>query len=200
MMPERGTRSSQRQRTRRDLLEAAGRLAKQGKKPTLDEVAAEALVSRATAYRYFPNIEALWTEAALHVAFPDPGELFDADESTDPIERLQKADLAIDRMIEENESALRVMLAQSLERSLGGDVPLNRQNRRSLLIDAALDPLRAHFSPPEYKRLKQGLALLMATEATIVFKDVLQLSSDEARQVRHWAMTAMVAAARKKAD
>lgn len=92
------------------------------------------------------------------------------------------------------------MLAQSLERSLGGDVPLNRQNRRSLLIDAALDPLRAHFSRSGYKRLKQGLALLMATEATIVLKDVLQLSSSEARQVRHWAMKAMVDAARKKSS
>ena len=52
-----------RRRTRKDLLEAAARLMEQGKKPTLEEIAEEALVSRATAYRYFPSVEALLNEA-----------------------------------------------------------------------------------------------------------------------------------------
>ena len=50
-------RPNQRSRTRKDLLDAASRLLKQGRRPTLEEVAEEARVSRATAYRYFPSVE-----------------------------------------------------------------------------------------------------------------------------------------------
>ena len=62
MVAQQTGRPNQKSRTRKDLLQAAGRLLKQGRKPTLDEVAAEALVSRATAYRYFPTPESLVLE------------------------------------------------------------------------------------------------------------------------------------------
>ncbi len=42
-------RDNQRRRTRKDLLAAAARLLKQGKAPDMDDVAREAMVSRATA-------------------------------------------------------------------------------------------------------------------------------------------------------
>ena len=63
-------RWKQKKRTRKELLAAAGRLLKAGERPSLEEVADEALVSRATAYRYFPSIDALLIEAALDVAVP----------------------------------------------------------------------------------------------------------------------------------
>ncbi len=69
---ERNGRPNQKTRTRKDLLQAAARLMKQGRTPTLEEVAEEALVSRATAYRYFPSVEALMVEAAVDVAVPEP--------------------------------------------------------------------------------------------------------------------------------
>ena len=69
-------RPNQKTRTRKDLLQAAARLMKQGRHPTLEEVAEEALVSRATAYRYFPSMEALMVEAAVDVAVPEPSVLF----------------------------------------------------------------------------------------------------------------------------
>ena len=45
-------RPNQKSRTRKDLLQAASRLMKEGRRPSLEEVAEAALVSRATAYRY----------------------------------------------------------------------------------------------------------------------------------------------------
>lgn len=69
-LAEKPGRPNQKQRTRKDLLDAAARLMKQGRKAGLEEIAEEALVSRATAYRYFPSVEALLLEAALHVALP----------------------------------------------------------------------------------------------------------------------------------
>ena len=71
-------RPNQRRRTRKDLLQAASRLMKQGHQPSLEEIAEEALVSRATAYRYFPSVEALLLEASFDVAIPEAGDLFPA--------------------------------------------------------------------------------------------------------------------------
>ena len=52
----------------------------------MEEVAEEALVSRATAYRYFPSMEALLVEAPLDIAVPDPEQMFADDSSVDPAE------------------------------------------------------------------------------------------------------------------
>src|SRR6185503_648192 len=82
---ERNGRPNQKTRTRKDLLQAAARLMKQGGPPTLEEVAEEALVSRATAYRYFPRVEALMVEAAVDVAVPEPSVLFRDEDSRDPV-------------------------------------------------------------------------------------------------------------------
>ena len=96
---------------------------------------------------------------------------------------------------------MRMRLAQSLRRAGANDdedVPA-RQNRRSPLIDAALAPTRRQFRPSALKLLSQALALVVGTEAMVVFKDVLQLEEAEARKVKRWAIRALVEAARKPA-
>ena len=107
--------SNQSRRTRKDLLQAAMQLLKQGRKPSLEEVAEKALVSRATAYRYFPSVEALLREAPLDVAAPNPEEIFDGKSPDDPVSRLERAEAAMYKMLVDNEVPLRMMLAHSLE-------------------------------------------------------------------------------------
>jgi hypothetical protein len=51
------------------------------------------------------------------------------------------------------------------------------------------------MSPDDYAGLKRALAMVMGTEAMVVCKDVLQLSEAEARDVRRWAIRALLAAA-----
>lgn len=193
-------RPNQKRRTRKDLLQAAAALMKEGRTPSLDEVAETALVSRATAYRYFPSVESLLAEASLDVVTPDPATLFDADSSSDPVTRVETVDAALHDMIRANEPALRLMLANALQRGARGEVegetPL-RQNRRMPLIEAALEPARKQFKPAAYEALCKALALIVGTEAMVVFKDVLQLDDAEARKVRRWAIRALVEAAKK---
>lgn len=55
-------RLNQKLRTRTLLLRAARELVSEGKTPTVAAVADAAMVSRATAYRYFPNPETLLAE------------------------------------------------------------------------------------------------------------------------------------------
>jgi AcrR family transcriptional regulator len=193
-------RPNQRSRTRKDLLQAAARLLKQGRKPSLDEIAAEALVSRATAYRYFPNVEALLIEAPLDSAVPEPDELFRGAPADDAIARVERVDAMLDAMMQENEASLRLMLAQSMQRAVqserNAELP-PRQNRRTPLIEAALAPTRDQFKPAAFKNLSRALALVLGTEAMVVFKDVLQLDDAEARKVRRWAIRALIEAAKK---
>lgn len=200
-MPAEDTgRPNQKARTRKDLLQAASRLMKQGRRLTLEDVAAEALVSRATAYRYFPSVDALLVEAPLDGATPDPEDLFRDAPSPDPVERMERVEAALHDMISANEPALRMMLAHSVQRGINGDGSAEfpaRQNRRTALIDAALAPAREQFTPAALEALTKALALIIGTESMVVFKDVLQTDEPDAQEVRRWAIRALVSAAVK---
>jgi AcrR family transcriptional regulator len=191
-------RENQRRRTRKDLLAAAARLLKEGRTPDMDSVAEEAMVSRATAYRYFPSIEALLVEAPLDGRIPEPADVFAGDESTDPAARVDKAEAALHEMVYRNESQLRAMLVANLQQAakghMRGGVPL-RQNRRRWLVEAALAPARARFTDAAYTKLVAALALIFGVESMIVFRDVLGLDEQSARKVKSWAARALVKAA-----
>ena len=193
-------RPQQKQRTRKALLEAAAQLTRQGRRPTLEEIAEQALVSRATAYRYFPNVEALYLEASIDIETPATEDALRGAPADDVVARLEHVDHALHTMIAANEASLRMMLAQSLQRSARGEIDAQmpvRQNRRTPLIDAALEPARKEFKPAALANLRRALALVIGTEAMVVFKDVLQVDDSEARRVKRWAIRALVAAARK---
>jgi len=188
-------RANQKRRTRKDLLQAASRLMKQGHKPSIDDIAAEALVSRATAYRYFPGLDALLVEASLDVAVPDAAALFGESASTDPVLRVQSVDTALHDVIVANDAPFRMMLVHSLQQRIGrdeGDELPVRQNRRTALIEAALDPIRQNLAPEALETLTRALALIIGTEGMIVVKDVLQLDDADARQVKRWAIASLV--------
>jgi AcrR family transcriptional regulator len=191
-----GARANQKLRTRKDLLDAAARLMRDGRTPSFEEVAEAALVSRATAYRYFPGVEALLLEAALDVEVPTPEGLFAGDASPDPVARLERLDAALSAMMSANEAGLRVMLAQSLQRAGDPDAP-GRQNRRGPLIAAALEPARDRFDPAALDTLSKALAVLLGIEAVVAFKDVLRIPDAEATRVRRWAIRALVEAAKR---
>jgi AcrR family transcriptional regulator len=200
MRAETGGRANQLRRTRKDLLQAAARLTSQGRNPSLEEIAEEAMVSRATAYRHFPDVTALLVEASLDIDTPQAEEVFRGGSATDPVARLERVDAAFDQMIRDNEVALRLMLRHTMERSVrrGGDASTPvRQNRRTPLIEAALEPARRELRPATLKTLTRALALVIGTEAMLVLKDVLQLDEAEARRVRRWAIRALVDAARR---
>lgn len=191
-------RANQRHRTRKDLLVAAARLLQEGRNPTMDDVADAAMVSRATAYRYFPTLDALIVEAPLDGAVPTPEGLFTDEPSVDPEERLDKAEAALHAMVYRNEAQLRRMLAYTLDpaaRGNGDNLPPVRQNRRAALIEGALAPARDRLSDDAYNKLCAAAALIFGTESMVVFRDVLPLDPDQARTVKSWALRALVRAA-----
>ena len=191
-------RARQRRRTRKDLLSAAARLLKDGRVPTVAEVAEEAQISRATAYRYFPTQDTLLTEAPLDGQVPTPERLFATDMSVDAEARIDKAEKALHDMCYANEPQLRQMLSGSLAQENNGDRrngPPVRQNRRSPLIAAALEPVRDRLDDATYGKLEAALACFFGTESMIVFRDVLGVSPRKARKVKQWAIRTLVRAA-----
>jgi AcrR family transcriptional regulator len=189
--------SGHRSRVFRRLLDEAVRLVRRGRIPSVAEVAQSAGVSRATAYRYFPNIEALLVEAPLDTAAPDWEALFAGDASSDPEERVDRAEAAMHRMVFDNEGAIRLMLSAAVVRAAGeaGENVPYRQNRRTPLIEAALAPARGRFKKASYSRLRAALAMIFGSESMVVFRDVLRLDEKTARAVKSWAVRALVRAA-----
>lgn len=185
-------RSQQRLRTRKDILRAANKLAQDGDRPSMDAIAEEALVSRATIYRYFPNVEELLFEASVDLDAPNAETFFVDCEETDPIERIDKAEAAMHEVTYANEQILRHLLSISLVRD-SDSLPV-RQNRRVPLVQAALEPVRNQMKKAEYDRLCSALALVFGLESMIVFKDVHPLSSKKAREVKRWIIDSLVRA------
>jgi len=190
--------TNQQRRTRKDLLQATNRLLKNGRKPSMAEIAEEAMVSRATAYRYFASLDALLCEALLDGAIPVPDDVLANTATEDPPERVDKVEAALHEVCYANETQLRLMLAYILKQQVEGDGKCNvpmRQNRRSDLIDAALAPVRDRFDHATYAKLRAALALFFGTESLIVFEDVLQVDKDTAREIKSWAIRSLVQAA-----
>lgn len=196
-------RTDQKQRTRKDLLEAAMRLIKRGQVPRLADVAEEAHVSRATAYRYFSNDEALLAEAPLDSAAPTPEQLFGNEQSTDPEARLLKAHAAMRELIWGNPTQFRLMLSRLLEQAAATtETPAvsARQNRRIDLIHAALAPVRNQMDDATYQKLSAALALVFGTESMVVFQDVLQVDEAAAWEVESWVVRVLTQAALNEFD
>lgn len=194
-------RKNQRLRTRKDLLRATSELLREGRQPTMDEIAGRAMVSRATAYRYFPRLESLLLEAPLDGAAPTPESVFGPDAPADPEDRIDHAEAAFHSMTYRNERQLRLSLAQTLtaERAPGEEPPAPlRQNRRTELIQAALAPAREQFDDETYEKLCASLALVFGPESMIVFRDVRPLTEARAREVKSWAVRSLVRAALKR--
>jgi AcrR family transcriptional regulator len=192
-------RTAQKLRTRRALLTAAGDLVAAGKTPTVADAADAAMVSRATAYRYFRSQEALLAEVPLQIGVPTVASLFGDDAApTDAADRVALVHNTMYDHIRDREVQFRLFHRNTLLRSLDPnrtDVPL-RPAFRLELLDVALEPLEHELNAHELERLKTALSILIGTEAMIAMRDVLGLDHKQARASGEWAVRQMVHAAR----
>lgn len=193
--PDPEGRANQRRRTRQALIDTALAMRDEGHNPTLAEVAERALVSRATAYRYFPSIEALISETATDRGmkplehFWQPGE--------DPIEGIGRAANELNGLLIDDEVGLHVMERSFMTvwlESESHEIPL-RPGRRMNYIDPIVDSLKDALTPAARKRLKQALSIVMGTEALIAVRDISGASKNEALDAAAWAARALVSQA-----
>ena len=190
-------RINQKRRTRTAVLEAAAKLVREGKTPSVAEAAEAASVSRATAYRYFPTQESLLVEVATTGGLAWTEDVLGALPSSDDAEARVKAVVdALTAVMVERDRGLRTMLKISLERSLedGRNTPV-REGRRASYLDEALAPLRGTLPPGELERLNAALGMVIGTEALVVLRDIYGLDPEEARSLMRWAAAVLFRAA-----
>ena len=192
-------RVNQKRRTRTALTEAAQELLEQGRAPTIAEVADRALVSRATAYRYFPSQEHLLLEVVLERSIDEIDRaVAAAADSPDVAARVDGLVSAIHKEIASNEAGFRSLLQLSIGHS-PSDAPTVasiRGERRLKWIDQALEPLAGVIDEDSHRRLTSALALCVGAEAFVVLRDLCGLGPHEADEALRWAASALVAAAR----
>jgi AcrR family transcriptional regulator len=137
-------RDNQRARTRRDLVDAALGLLRQGGTPTVAEVADAAGVSRRTAYRYFTSADHLIADALLEAVRSDVEGEIDAGtgEDDDIGTRVDRLVDALHHLTVDHEHLLRQMIQFTLDRGLIEPGVPPRPSRRLEYVDKALAPLR----------------------------------------------------------
>ncbi len=174
-------RTNQKARTRDALISAARQLLARGVTPTVEEAAAEASISRTTAYRYFPNSRVL-----LAATFPETEmrSLLGADPPEDPLARLEIVAESLTQRIVEYEPEYRAQLRLALEgEPPGGESLPLRVGRRIEWIEDALSPLRGRLPEGELRRLVYGIGSTLGIEALVWLTDMGGLSREEAVEV-----------------
>ena len=173
-------RANQRRRTRTAIVEACRTLIRSGGEVTMPDVARQALVSEATAYRYFPDLVSLLTEAVAGM-WPGAAEaLAPVAASSDPVVRVAFACDALLRHVVSVQGAVRAMIAATVVRP---QAESRRPGHRFELINQALAPMEDALGvsdPERFAQLKFDLAVVISAEALFTLTDFCGLAADDA--------------------
>ncbi|HYF26581.1 MAG TPA: helix-turn-helix domain-containing protein [Baekduia sp.] len=188
-------RTRQKARTRAALLEATRELLAAGASPTVEDAAALAGVSRATAYRYFPNQRALLVAAHPEV---EAASLLGDDAPADLQARLERAVRELVRLTLDTEPELRAMLRISLESEATQELVLRRGRAIGWLHDA-LAPLEGVLPERELRHLVLAIRTACGIEALVWLTDVAGLSRPQAAEQMRWSALALLRGATRDA-
>ena len=198
-------RINQKRRTRRAIIEAASTLVRAGQQPSVAEAAEAALVSKATAYRYFPTQHSLLLEVGFEAIHPSARSLLEGAPEDDPQARFEIVLRAVHAYMSSEEALFRTMMKVTQERWLEStdraeQDPVVREGRRLEHIDAIIEPLRRELESESLARLRSGLALVFGIEPIVILKDVCGLDSAEALEVLEWVGRTLIQASEKSSS
>jgi len=190
-------RANQKLRTRNAIVAAAAELSRAGREVTMPAVARAALVSEATAYRYFPDLASLLREA-IDGQLPSPDEaLAPVAGSDDPVVRVAAVTEFLLRHVLSRQGVVRALIAATITRP--GEARA-RPGLRFGLIDGALAPLSGTLGaadPAALAQLKRDLAVVVSAEALFSLTDLHGLAPEAAiTSIVHTATTLTRAALR----
>jgi AcrR family transcriptional regulator len=172
-------RANQKLRTRNAIVQAAAELSRTGREVTMPEVARTAMVSEATAYRYFPDLASLLQEA-IAGQLPAPEDALEPlDGSAGPVERIAAVTEFLLRHVLSRQGAVRALIAATITRPGQANA---RPGLRFGLIDSALAPLDGDtdHEPEVVAQLKRDLAVVVSAEALFTLTDACGLEAEEA--------------------
>ena len=182
-------RTRQKSQTRDALIDATRQLIAEGLTPTVEDAAAQAGISRTTAYRYFSNQRAILIAAHPEI---ERKSLLGANPSRDPSERLGAVLDEFFRIILETEPQLRMALRLSLERGPAPNDNSLRRGRAVGWIEDALAPLVGKLSKQEIRKLALAIRSAAGIEALVWLTDVAHLSPAQAVEIMRSSALALL--------
>jgi AcrR family transcriptional regulator len=195
--PDMTGRANQKLRTRNAIVAAAAEQSRTGREVTMPAVAKAALVSEATAYRYFPDLASLLQEA-IAGQLPSAAEALEpVAGSDDPVTRIAAATEFLLRHVSSRQGVVRALIAATITRP---GAPHARPGLRFGLIDSALAPVEGTLGvtdPAALAQLKRDLAVVVSAEALFSLTDLYGLGPEDAiASIVHTATTLTRAALR----
>lgn len=188
-----GGRANQKERTRQALLAATRALLSDGQAVTIARAAERALISEATAYRYYSDVRDLMRDA---LQWPGMDGLLSELRATAAVEaRARRAAEAMARTVLANEAPIRALIALSYAPGKAEKDAATRPALRVPLIDAVLEPVADRFDASALRRLRCALYALVGAEAALSLKDVGGFGDEEIVSMLGWAAFQLAAAA-----
>lgn len=183
-------RTNQKARTRAALLRAAAELVREGEPPSIPEAADRALVSVATAYRYFSSADDLWWEASNEAVEKTSSEarVRVEEAGSDPQARLEALIRTVGFRMFDDQVPYRRAAKISLDHwfrqtdAPGSELVPTRQGRRNEQIRQAIAPLQGKLPKRDIDRIAQVLGLVIGAEAMISLTDAVGLDAPVAKK------------------
>lgn len=180
-------RIQQKARTRTKILDSAKEMMHKKASLTLEDVAKEASISRATIYRYYANIDLLITEASLDIHHKSPDELVQEVDKMPLEDRIYYIQAHYNELAQKHELVFRRYLSAVLSESITSKEKLRGARRVKSLIKA-LEPFKKKFDTETFQNLISAASVLMGIDSVIVCKDVCDLNNKQTNNTLHWAL------------
>lgn len=178
-------RKKQKLKTRNQILASAQNFLNKGQSFTLEDVAKEAGLSRATVYRYYSNVEVLSVEAGLDLNTDSPEAIVKGLKGLPVEEIILGIQDYYNRFTIDNEAAFRkflsvVISAESPESKRGA--------RRKRALQIVFTENKLSLEKSDRENLANIATVLMGMEALIVTKDVCRLNDQESLELLQWGL------------
>jgi AcrR family transcriptional regulator len=191
-----------RARTHRRLLASAMQLVRRGRTPSVAEVALTAGVSRATAYRYFPNRSTVIAAVVAESLGPVRSYVPRARDGGQRVRELFSQTFPRFKEFEPHmRAALQLSLEhESLERVGLLEEPRYRRGFRRDLLRRAAAPLRKVLGRRRFDQLLKALSMVYGIEPYVVLKDIWDSNDREVEEIARWMVDALIDAALRDAS
>ena len=180
-------RVNQKAQTRINILDAAKRLLDKNETVTLEDIAKEANISRATMYRYYSSVDVVITEATLDINHKTPKEILQLLKGMGLIDRIYAIQKYYNTLALKHETAFRRYMSAVLSESISSKTKL-RGARRVKTLNLALEPFQDEIKLEEKEKLINVATILMGIDPIIAGKDVCELSNAEVNESLVWAL------------
>jgi len=178
-------RKTQKLKTRDKILRSTQKLLEKNKDISLEDVAKEAGISRATIYRYYSSIDVLAAEAVLDLNTKSSEDLYDEVAGKDLKEAILSIQDYYNQLTIDNESGFRKYMSVVLNND-HSDKMRGARRKKSLMM--LLENKAQQMSAQDKENLANITTVLMGIEAFVVTKDVCGLNNVESKNLLNWGM------------